>query len=54
MSDNIKCPIDFPYFLIAKPKLRGYQVRFTETIAISEDLLETINTEEIEKEYYYI
>jgi len=43
--------IDFPHSLIARPIFRDYQVRFIETVAVSEDLLEKINTEEIEKEY---
>jgi len=43
--------IDFPHSLIARPRFRDYQVRFIETVAVSEDLLEKINTEEIEKEY---
>jgi len=43
--------IDFPHSLIARPRFRDYQVRFIETVAVSEDLLEKINTEEVEKEY---
>ena len=43
--------IDFPHSLIARPIFRDYQVRFIENVAVSEDLLEKINTEEIEKEY---
>ncbi|MBU4349933.1 topoisomerase DNA-binding C4 zinc finger domain-containing protein [bacterium] len=43
--------IDFPHFFIARPRFRDYQVRFMETVAVFEDLLEKINTEEIEKEY---
>jgi len=54
MSNNIKCPIDFLHSFIARPRFRDYQVRFIESIAVSEDLLEKINIERIEKEYYYI
>lgn len=43
--------IDFPHSFIARPRFRDYQVRFIETVAVSEDLLEKINIEGIEKEY---
>jgi len=42
--------IDFPHSLIARPRFKDYQVRFIETVAVSEDLLEKINSGEIKKE----
>ena len=43
--------IDFPHSFIARPRIKDYQVRFIEAVAVCEDLLEKINNKEIEEEY---
>ncbi|TFB08185.1 RecQ family ATP-dependent DNA helicase [Candidatus Atribacteria bacterium MT.SAG.1] len=50
-SNKYMKQIDFPHSLIARPRIKDYQVRFIEAVAVSEDLLEKTNTEGIEKEY---
>jgi ATP-dependent DNA helicase RecQ len=50
-SNKYMKQIDFPHSLIARSRFKDHQVRFIEAVAVSEDLLEKINTGEIEKEY---
>ena len=51
-DSQYKKQIDFPHSLITRSRFKDYQVRFIESVAVSEGLLEKINTEEIEKETF--